>query len=217
MSSTTCCRDSSRCAVIRASSSFEAARSLSSLRTVALIRSTSWTDGPAPTVDSEMISLIPLEWVWAPPKADGVPEPLKNSSDSNKIPGVSGMGEIGPLLGRGGDRTLCVVDTGREFCRGGVPISGEAPGIAEERRLVGRYSDIDMTSRLLGRWKETGDSVRRNGFGVRAACSRHFARSSSNFCDQVASLITFCSAISCCTAVSSSAAFLSLCSAFCSS
>src|SRR5699024_1543200 len=104
-------------------------------------------------------------------------------------------------------------------CRGGVPISGDAMGITEERRLVGRESEKDPGgSRVIAlRLNVTGDSFRGdwNAGAGGMICSRHLARSSSSFCVHVASYALFWLVKSFCDAVRSSEAFWSFCSSFC--
>lgn len=66
-----------------------------------------------------------------------MPEPLKNSSGSKVIEGASVICGVEALFVTGGDSTACV-EAGKEFCRDGVPISGDVIGKVEARRLLGR-------------------------------------------------------------------------------
>lgn len=141
-----------------------------------------------------------------------------NSSGSNWIAGGSGNGGLDMLLAPGGEEIPPTVEAGKEFCRGGVPRSGDAKGMVDERRLTGRESENEpVGSRFIGlRLSAMGDSFRDWKLGMGGTiCSRHFARSSSNLCVHVTSFAFFCSANSFCAVVMSAAAIWSFCSSFC--
>lgn len=95
------------------------------------------------------MSLIPREfWVSAPPKADGVRGRAEYSSGSKEIDGVSVNCEKDALFA-GGERRADV-DVGNEFCRVGVPTSGDVMGRVEDRRLDRKSLKEPTGSRVLG-------------------------------------------------------------------